>query len=338
MSVSTVISLAMQGPSELHARHMRLIVILLLSLMVAALAGVMALAYLRGVSPDIAALLARVPKYNPAGRYVSPLNDRSNIDPPSVIVSSRGLPLVRYDAIGYQENPVATSQYGLWAYGVYVRTGDDAHRRIVLRVAGWLLRNQTGDGRWLYEFNFAFHHVSVSKPWSSAMAQGQAMSLLERAYRMTGDTRYRRAAVRALAPLQTDVRDGGLRRCFFGNCRLPFYEEYATNPPSYVLNGFMFTLFGLYDLASIAPRSKALSMYEAGRQTLATALPQYDIRGVSSYDLTHLTAGEPTPPIADQMYAGVHVYLLRALDALEPNGLFRFYANRWAANVKHLPS
>ncbi len=107
------------------------------------------------------------------------------------------------------------------------------------------------------------HHLT--KYWSCAMAQGQAMSLLSRAYRLTRKQQYRSSALRALPALRVAVTKGGLRRCFFGNCARPFYEEYPTSPPSYVLNGFMFTLIGLYDLASIAPRSPALSMYQAGR-------------------------------------------------------------------------
>src|SRR5215210_4112652 len=146
------------------------------------------------------------------------------------------------------------------------------------------------------------------------MAQGQAISVLERAYRITDDVRYRRAALRALPALEQDVKSGGLRRCFFGDCTKPFFEEYPSTPPSYVLNGFMFTLFGLYDLASIAPKSKALAMYEAGRRTLTTALPRYDVDGLASYDLTHLTVPKREPAIATQLYQGTHVYLLRVLD------------------------
>ena len=94
-----------------------------------------------------------------------------------------------------------------------------------------------------------------------------------------------------------------------GNCRLPFLEEYPTPHPLYVLNGFMFTLLGLYDLASVAPRSEAHSLYLAGRRTLTAALPSYDRAGVALYDLasTH---------IAPQSYQAVQLYLLRALSSL----------------------
>jgi hypothetical protein len=169
------------------------------------------------------------------------------------------------------------------------------------------------------------------------MAQGQAMSLLERAYRLTGKRRYRSAALQALPPLRMRVVDGGLSRCFLANCSRRFLEEYPTTPPSYVLNGFMYTLIGLYDLASIAPDSGALSMYAAGRRTLEVALPKYDIHGLASYDLTHLTMHGHEPAIASADYQAIHIYLLRALDSLKPNRRFRYYAARWEANIDAAP-
>ena len=214
---------------------------------------------------------------------------------------------------------------------MYLGDHDAAHRRIVLHVADWLVTNQRR-GRWFYDFDFFIHDLTLAKPWSSAMAQGQAMSLLSRAYRLTGSSGIGRVRYALCLRCACAVTKGGLRRCFFGNCARPFFEEYPTAPPSYVLNGFMFTLIGLYDLASIAPKSPALSMYQAGRRTLNAALPKYDVGGVATYDLSHKTVAgrEARTRIAD--YQAVHVYLLRALDSLGANSRFRHYADRWEAN------
>lgn len=158
------------------------------------------------------------------------------------------------------------------------------------------------------------------------------MSLLERAYRITGDRRYLDAALRALAPLQTNVRDGGLLRCFGGDCRHPFFEEYPTHPASYVLNGFMFTLVGLHDLASVAPSSSAGADFQAGLRTLATVLPRYDYEGRPSYSLTQDTIPGIAPDWAPS-YHPVDVYLLEALDSVSPHVVFGHYAVRWASTI-----
>jgi heparosan-N-sulfate-glucuronate 5-epimerase len=269
--------------------------------------------------------------YDPEGPYVGVIGGPGIVHPPRVVLGQNGIPLALYEGIGYHVNPVTVEQYGLWAYGLYTHDRGAAYRRIALRVADWLVTNQT-DGRWLYDFDWAWNGVAVAKPWSSALAQAQAMSLLVRAYGLTGKERYRAAAVRALAPLQVRTRDGGLKHCFEGDCARPFFEEYPTIPPSHVLNGFMFTLVGLYDLASIAPRSPALAMYRAGRRTLTTVLPLYDNDGFASYDLTHLTVAGRKAGIASAGYQAAHINLLHTLDSLEPDPRFRHYAARWEAS------
>jgi len=57
------------------------------------------------------------------------------------------------------------------------------------------------------------------------------------------------------------------------------YEEYPTNPPLFVLNGFMYSLFGLYDLAMTGNRSinaEARMLYERGMSSLKVMLPLFD--------------------------------------------------------------
>jgi heparosan-N-sulfate-glucuronate 5-epimerase len=108
------------------------------------------------------------------------------------------------------------------------------------------------------------------------------------------------------------------------------FEEYPTRPRSDVLNGFMFTLIGLYDLASVAPHSEALTLYKAGRATLRLALPRYDSSGAARYCLS-------SSHLASQSYQAIHIYLLRALDSLSPDREFRFYAHRWLQGLDRAP-
>src|SRR5260370_9661573 len=98
------------------------------------------------------------------------------------------------------------------------------------------------------------------------MAQGVAISVLTRAYRITEDSDYLQSATRALLPFTKNVDDGGVRRGFSlasgtsaaGN----FYEEYPTRSYSaFTLNGFMFALIGLYDLSQI-PNQDAGLLFE----------------------------------------------------------------------------
>lgn len=84
------------------------------------------------------------------------------------------------------------------------------------------------------------------------MGQGHAISLLARAYHHSGgDRRYLNAALDGLKPFRVPSSKGGVRATFLN--KYHWYEEYPTKPASFVLNGFIYSLLGLYDLKVIAP-------------------------------------------------------------------------------------
>jgi heparosan-N-sulfate-glucuronate 5-epimerase len=195
-------------------------------------------------------------------------------------------------------------------------------------IGQWLCGTQDADsGKWAYEFDYrlAGFKRGLQAPWPSAMAQGQAISLLTRLYRATGDNGYLAASRLACAPLEHDVREGGLRADLFGH---PFYEEYPTDPPSFVLNGFIHALFGLYDLKVLGD-DRAHQLLGDGMHTLIRFLPLYDARGMSAYDLGHITS-PPRNVIAYLNYHRKHVALLRALYSVWPDDTIAFYASLWA--------
>ena len=57
------------------------------------------------------------------------------------------------------------------------------------------------------------------------------------------------------------------------------YEEYPTTPPLFVLNGFIYSLFGLYDLAQVATgdaKQTAQKLFDDGMASLKVMLPFFD--------------------------------------------------------------
>jgi hypothetical protein len=95
----------------------------------------------------------------------------------------------------------------------------------------------------------------------------------------------------------------------------------------------MFTLLGLYDLASVRPGSVAGDEFSSGMRTLATVLPRYDVNGDASYDLTQLTIPGERPDLSPD-YQAIDVYLLRALLSTGNAGpAVRRFAEHWAAGL-----
>lgn len=281
-------------------------------------------------------LLATDPKvsYTAGGPYVGPdpVNNVVHNDPTMIVIGRDGLPWVNYTQFDlHVQNPVTIAQYGLRAYSRYVLHDHEADRADALRAGRWLLAHQHRNGEWIYTFPADPPGVRLKPPWASALAQGQAISLFERLYRLTGHHVYLSAALRAFQSLRQPVSRGGFLSCYRGNCRLPFLEEYVARKPVNVINGFMFVTIGLYDLASIAPHSGARQLYLECRRTIARALPSYNgPHGVAYYD-------QVSKQLAGQAYQAVYVYLLRALNQISPNAEFRHWASVWQSNMTHAP-
>jgi hypothetical protein len=191
---------------------------------------------------------------------------------------------------------IALSQYGLGAHERWV-AGEGEEWLAAARNAGdMLVGNQTPEGTWVQGFDLP-HTYDLHAPWISAMAQGEAASLLVRLHRATGEERYRESAGRALPPMPMAPLDDGRL--------LP--QEYPTDPPSHVLNGAIFALWGLRDAGQ--PKE-----FEDGLDTLVRNLGRWDTGSWSLYDLYP----HPIRNWASLAYHELHANQLRAMTALSP--------------------
>lgn len=270
-------------------------------------------------------------RYEPLGTYATmyaapPAHYRKFLG--TYTLDEQSLPYEEVDGVRCIQ-PVALSQYGLMEYGYFRSTRDKLHQTHCLAAADKLLETQDSLGGWRYRETFRHPSVACTlrDGWYSAMAQGQAVSLLARAYSLCGKAAYRQAAHRALAPLERPVSEGGLLAELGG---MPFYEEYPTAPPTYTLNGFMFCLLGLYDGWAVFEDAAAETLFRRGLDTLNKVLPLYD-GTVSCYDLSHLTAA-PRKRDVSRKYHIIHVELLQALNSVARSGTFDFYIQKWGKN------
>ena len=126
------------------------------------------------------------------------------------------------------------------------------------------------------------------------MGQGHAMSVLSRAFRESRDEKYLRAAVRALKLFTIPTSQGGVVTSFMETSHV-WYEEYPTKPSSFILNGFMYSLLGLYDLFATLPNESQYAadlqlskkLFDDGIVSLRAILPFFDTGSGSVYDLRH---------------------------------------------------
>lgn len=212
-----------------------------------------------------------------------------------------------------------------------LRQRSAAHLDFFQVAADWFLTNQNERGGWSVpvERSIADKRLVMPAGWHSAMAQGHALSVLTRAYGLTRDPKYLHAAVKAVGLFKTAATEGGVRNDLFGH---PWFEEYPTTPGSFVLNGFMYSLIGLYELSRMPDEysKDALELFQEGINSLRIFLPLYDTGSGSIYDLRHLGL-QTAPNLARWDYHAVHIYLLKWLFNITKEQQFNKIAERWVA-------
>lgn len=212
----------------------------------------------------------------------------------------------------------------------------DAHLAMFYYAANWLVVHQDAAGGWPISVvrKLAGGQLTLPPGWYSAMAQGQAMSLLVRAYHRTSNSKYLQAALRATRPFLVPSSEGGVLAKFAD--KYDFYEEYPTTPSCFVLNGFIYSLIGLYDLAQVAPADSAKDaqrLYDAGLQSLKAMLTLYDTGSGTIYDLRHFTLGV-APNLARWDYHATHINQLLLLSTIDSDPLWEQTAKRWMTYMK----
>lgn len=211
-----------------------------------------------------------------------------------------------------------------------------AHMAAFFAASNWLVRNQDEKGGWpiMVTRKLGEGFKSLEPGWYSAMAQGQAMSTLVRAYLLTKDRVFLNSALRATAPYKLPSEQRGVKAVFMN--RHDWYEEYPTSPSSFVLNGFMYSLIGLYDLKETAGEKlgkEAKLLYDRGMESLKAMLPLYDTGSGTIYDLRHFMLGT-APNLARWDYHTTHINQLQLLSTIDESAIFREFVKRWKSYLR----
>jgi len=223
-----------------------------------------------------------------------------------------------------------------------ISLSSEEHLRQFFHGANWFLNNQDKNGGWpsLVVFNKDKKKYpkadEIPAGWYGAMCQGQAISVLVRAFLKSKDDQYLTAAEKAISVFNISSSRGGVQAVFMD--KHLWYEEYPTNPPTFILNGFMYSLLGLYDLKSVKKDSPAKEYYESGIESLKALLPLYDSGSGTFYDLRHFTM-KTAPKGARWDYHSTHINQLLTLFTIERDSkLLKDTAERWRGYMVGLKS
>jgi len=248
------------------------------------------------------------------------------------LLDNQGIPMLNYHGdIGIQYNPIAIAQWGLGNYNIWHDTKSKIHYDKFINCANWFVENleinEFGNKVWMHHFDFEYRDT-LKAPWYSGLAQGQGISVLIRALKETNDSRYKQAADEAIKVFDISTDSGGVN--YIDTNGNQWIEEYIVHPPTHILNGFIWGLWGLYDYGIYLKDKKVLSQFENYIKTLEKNLDTYDTGFWSLYEHSGTWLGM----IASTFYHKLHIVQLKVLFELTKNENFSRTATKWESYLE----
>lgn len=258
------------------------------------------------------------------GEYYMPFIAKANY---SGHYDKMDIPMLDYKgSVGLQYNPIAIAQYGLGNYNLYLRTSEKKRKTKFLNAADWLVDNlevtPQGTKVWYHHFDWEYRD-NLKAPWHSALAQGQGISLLVRVFSETGDNRYLAAAREAFHTFQNGVEEGGVTHT--DDNGYIWFEETIVDPPTHILNGFMWAAWGIYDYFLAVKDNRAKRLFNEAVKTLRDNLYQFDAGFWSLYE----QSGTRMMMLASPFYHNLHIIQLQVMHKLTEEPVFKRVSEKW---------
>jgi len=241
-------------------------------------------------------------------------------------IDEDGIPIYEFPDKRAIYHPIVICQYALGLFEMLHSSNysDNKIKVKFLLQADWLLKSgvETQNG-FVWYVDYIIEEYGLYPPWFSALAQGEALSVLTRAFKLTGNMQYLNVCEKAIVPFSIPVSSGGLVNDFNN---IHVYEEYPSPKRTVaVLNGFMFSLFGLYDFYLVNNNQQAKKLFDEGIASIIKILPLYDKKYWSSYYLFEY----PRTYTASFTYHNIMINQLKVLFIITGEKIFSEFYNRW---------
>lgn len=217
--------------------------------------------------------------------------------------------------------PGTIFQYALGLYDLYLEKNSKEYKENFISIANWTLQNQKENGMWdcMKVLGDKLHQSQ------SSMCQSQGVSVLIRAYTLTKLEKYLKPIDKATDILVKNKNNGGT--CYYNKEKVIF-QEYVSEIEQSVLNGWIFSIFGLYDYYILTKKENIKKIIDATVDTLASELKKYDRKYWSSYD--------QVGTIASPAYHDLHIQQLAVLEKMFDKDEFGFYKNKFTKYQRNI--
>ncbi len=231
----------------------------------------------------------------------------------------QGLPMFRSRAGKLVHFCTGMCSFAFVHWEEFLRNGKQEHADHVIKVAQYLIgmgEERENGALMVLDYDTDDKENGVS----CAMNQGESISVLCRAYCLTQDNTYHKAALKMAIPFGFSYDRDGVRGYVERNNK-PWYLEGG----KIILNGHNYALFGLADLVSISNEEWVKDYLDIGIQALIDSVEYFDNGFWSWYWLN-----KPLY-IASAMYHNLHICQLKILAEMSGSEKLALYSNRFAA-------
>lgn len=213
--------------------------------------------------------------------------------------------------------PIQIIQYALGCYELFLKTNNDLYIKKMIHCSDYVLNLINDDG----SISCMYFVKGLNNPYS-AMCQGECVSLLIRVFKETKEQKYLDGAKKVYSFLIDSNNVNAVIKSFNGlnNCLFEYPDK------GIVLNGYIFALFGLFDMYLLTRGEIERLIFESSLKSLKNIMPLFVCDEWSYYDLDK--------HYASKFYHKLHINLLLALNLICENQ-FVDYVNIWGKGLKN---
>jgi hypothetical protein len=219
----------------------------------------------------------------------------------------------------YHPNPIAQGALGY--YDLWLEKKSPFYLKQFWKQISWLEKNgQEYQESLVYPIPFILPSFSNVKNWVSGMYQGIILSALVRAAAITNENKYFNLANKVYNSFNNYLGNkyGFKYRDKYGL----WFEEAPKFPPNHILNGYIFSIWGLYDYYKLIHSDEIWEVWQECINTLKNTIHLYDAGFWSYYNLNSNLASY-------KYHINIHIPQLKAMYRITNIDSFREMAERW---------
>jgi len=229
-------------------------------------------------------------------------------------------------------NPTTSSRIILNLIDNYNQTGNQAYlTKAELYTESLLKTKKIYRDAYFFKFEFNYRLQGTAdkmfSPWYSGLAQGRALSIFSRLYALTGQEKYLDAARHTFKSFELLRGKTGPWISMVTDDGYLWIEEYTLDKSDFTLNGFLYSIFGLYDYYQIEKTPESEKFLKGALTTAKAYIPKFRHPGSKSYYCLKHKSYNPT-------YHATHIKQMSHLYKMTGDPFFKEWADIFTKDQK----